>query len=119
VRIFLVILFSLALVLPSPAAQCSATVVSVSANNGQLALVNTSGKTIVHYVLVDPTQHSHDGSPRLYTGAFSPDQGIQTGKSFSFGSGSPDQITIDYVRFADGSSCGNGTTKEAKAAGAH
>jgi hypothetical protein len=101
------------------ASQCNPTVVAVSANNGALALVNTSGKTIVNYVLVDSTQRTANGTPRIYTGNFSRDQGVQTGKSISFGSGTPSQITIDYVRFADGSSCGNGTTREAKAAGAH
>jgi hypothetical protein len=100
------------------AAQCDPSVVTVS-GNAPLAMVNNSGKTIVNYVLVDSSQRTADGKPRIYTGKFASSEGVQTGKSISFGSGSPSQITIDYVRFADGSSCGNGTTREAKAAGAH
>ena len=118
-RIFVILLFSSITVATLNAAPCDASVVSVSGTNGQLALLNTSGKTIVNYVLLDSTQHAADGTPRMYTGRFSADQGVKTGQSITFGSGSPGQITIDYVRFADGSGCGNGTTKEAKAAGAH
>jgi len=119
-HIFTVFLLS-ASVSALSAAQCSPNVVAVSGggNNGALALVNTSGKTIVNYVLLDSGQRAADGTARTYTGKFVSNEGVQTGKSISFGSGSPSQITIDYVRFADGTSCGNGTTKEAKAAGAH
>jgi hypothetical protein len=117
-HIFTLLLLSAAVSTLS-AGQCNPSVVAISANNGALALVNTSGKTIVNYVLVDSSQRAADGKARIYTGKFSSSEGLQTGKSISFGSGTPSQITIDYVRFSDGSSCGNGTTREAKAAGAH
>ena len=79
---------------------------------------NTSGKPIVAYVVVDP-ERDENGKPRhTFSGVFTAPDWLRPGKSMDIGS-VPSMfhkpaILVDYVRTADGWSCGSAATNEAK-----
>jgi len=99
------------------AGECVQADVAISTAGGQTSIVNNSSKSITDYVLADPQQQAADG-PRTYTGHFATNE-FGPGKSVVFSADSSSgMVLIDFIRFADGSSCGNATTKEAKAVAA-
>jgi hypothetical protein len=95
------------------AAECSS--VRVVKSNGQIALQNASDKAIIAYVFAS-TEASSDGSPtHRYSGVFSGKDSLAPGKVIEHGKADPNpKFVVDYVRFADGSSCGDAVTTTAK-----
>ena len=89
-------------------------------NNNQVHIVvkNTSRSPIVAYVIAGGGR-STDGSPtKVYSGVYSGRDALQPGKSVQLdirqGAVSPLNLTVDYVRLADGSTCGKATTEAAR-----
>jgi hypothetical protein len=98
-----------------PGASCDTSSVVISTANGQTSLVNNSSKAITAYVLVNTQQRAADGMPRTFTGNFSRDNALAPGTSFLISAASETGITIDFLRFDDGSSCDNSKANQQKA----
>jgi hypothetical protein len=95
-------------------AECDSTSIRFVTAKDQLTIFNDSGKSIVAYVLASTEPKSKDGSPaRTYSGVFTGQKTLAPGSSIEVGQGSR-SVTVDYIRFADGSTCGNAITEQAK-----
>jgi hypothetical protein len=102
-------------------AECDSTAVAITTADGVLTITNNSSKPMVAYVLADAASKSNDGSPvRTYSAVFTGKDSLAPGKSMDVGKldSRPAAIFVDYIRFADGSTCGNTTTQQGKAAAA-
>ena len=102
-------------------AECDSTAVAITTNDGVLTITNNSSKPIVAYVLAGAALKSNDGSPvRTYSAVFTGKDSLAPSKSMDVGKmdSRPPAIFVDYIRFADGSTCGNTTTQQGKATAA-
>jgi len=98
-------------------ADCDSSAIRIDAAAGQLTIVNTSSKPIVAYVLANAETRSGDGTPATtFSGVFTGKDALAPRRSFDVGKidSRPKSILVDYVRFADGSTCGSVTTQQAK-----
>jgi hypothetical protein len=79
---------------------------------------NTSNRPVIAYVLASD-EKSVDGSPtRVYYGVYSSDDALGAGKSVEIdvrrNAADIPNLSADYVRLADGWSCGSTLTQEAR-----
>jgi len=74
---------------------------------------NISRKPLVAYVVAIQAKNSS----RVFSGVFTKGDSILPGAMLEVGSvpSSPDNMIVDYVRAADGWTCGDASTEEAKA----
>ena len=97
-------------------AECDPTTVRTAAAKDQLTIFNNSSKSVVAYVLATAESKSKDGSPiRTYSGVFTGPDSLAPGSSMEVGQADSRRISVDYIRFADGSTCGNAVAEQAKA----
>ena len=103
-------------VMALPGAECDSTTVWTATAKDQLTIFNNSSKSIVAYVLATAESKSKDGSPiRTYSGVFTGPDSLAPGSTMDVGKADSRSISVDYIRFADGSTCGNAVTEQAKA----
>ena len=89
-------------------------------DNGKETVVvkNVSGKPIVAYVVATDISQPTGDRVQVFSGVFTDGDSLHPGVSLAIGSVSSDtdlKPMIDYVRLADGSTCGAASTNEAKA----
>jgi len=102
-------------------AECgSAIKVNEQRRKGQVHILakNSSHTPLVAYVLAGEN-NSADGSPtKVYSGVFSGPSTLAPGKSIEVdvrqGDLARPHLFVDYVRLADGWTCGNAVTEDAK-----
>ncbi len=90
------------------AAECDSAI-QIIEEKGQLIIKNVSGKPIVAYVFTSVNSKSQDGSPtRTFSGTFGGGDSLGLGQSMEIGKAemAPKELSVDYVRFADGWRCG-------------
>ena len=119
---FLLLLAStmLGLTLSSLAGDCESTIQiqqEMRGGKNQVFIKNISEKPIVAYVVTNGTDAA--GNPvRSFYGVFTAGDSLHSNASMELGSlSSTDKeakLVIDYVRFADGTSCGAASTQQAK-----
>ncbi len=119
---FLLLLAStmLGLTLSAFAGDCESTIQiqqEMRGGKNQLFIKNISEKPIVAYVVTNGTDAA--GNPvRSFYGVFTAGDSFHANASMELGSLSSSdkeaKLVIDYVRFADGTSCGAASTQEAK-----
>ena len=101
------------------AAECDSGAIRTAKVKDQLIIFNNSSKPIVAYVLATAESKSKDGSPiRTYSGVFTGPDSLAPGSSMEVGKADSRLASVDYIRFADGSTCGNAITVQAKTASA-
>jgi hypothetical protein len=95
------------------AAECSS--VRVVESNGQIAIQNASEQAILAYIFAS-TDAGANGSPtHRYSGVFSGKDVFAPGKTIEHGKADSDvKFFVDYVRFVNGSTCGDAVTDAAK-----
>lgn len=79
---------------------------------------NVSGKPIVAYVVANEVRQPTGDQVHVFSGVFTDGDSLHPGASLAIGSVSSNadlKPMIDYVRLADGSTCGAASTNEAKA----
>jgi hypothetical protein len=98
------------------AAECDPNAIRSATQNGRLVITNNSGKPVVAYVMADKTKTSTDGSSvRTYSGVFTQGDSLKPDSSMEIAkSGSPADVGVNYLRFADGSACGAQATEAGK-----
>jgi hypothetical protein len=83
---------------------------------------NISGKPIVAYVVATEVNRTTGDRVQVFSGVFTDGDSLHPGASLAIGSVSSNATelkpVIDYVRLADGSTCGAASTNEAKAVAA-
>jgi hypothetical protein len=89
-------------------------------DNGKETVVakNVSGKPIVAYVVATEVSQPTGDQVHVFSGVFTDGDSLHPGASLAIGSVSSNadlKPMIDYVRLADGSTCGAASTNEAKA----
>jgi hypothetical protein len=100
---------------------CSSTIqLQHKKDNGKETVVvkNVSGKPIVAYVVATEVSQPAGDRVQVFSGVFTDGDSLHPGASLAIGSVSSNtdlKPVIDYVRLADGSTCGPASTNEAKA----
>ena len=107
-RIAALLCLIFALPFTSSAAECDSTVQIIEAG-GQLVIKNVSGKLIVGYFLTNAQSKSQESATRTYSGKFSGEDSLGAGQSMEIGKAdiASKELSVDYVRFADGWQCGD------------
>jgi hypothetical protein len=98
------------------AAECN-SVLQVIKVKDRLVIKNTSENPIVAYSINSRESRSQDGSPtRTFEGAFGGEDSLGSGQSMEIGKAdiAPTELSVDYVRFADGSQCGMAPSEQDK-----
>jgi hypothetical protein len=79
---------------------------------------NSSGKSIVAYVVVDTPQAPQDYRTLTFRGLFTNGDSMRPGSSMNLGSlerrKTQGSLFVDYVRLADGTTCGKAESSDAK-----
>ena len=107
-RIVSLLCLSFSLSFALSAAECDSAI-QVNEKKGQLLIKNISGKPIVGYVLTRVNSKSQHGSrTRTYSGTFGGEDSLGPGQSMEIGKAdaAPKELSVDYVRLADGWRCG-------------
>ena len=75
---------------------------------GQLIIRNISGKPIVGYFLTNAQSKAQESATRTYSGRFTGEDSLGPGQSMEIGKAdiTSKELSVDYVRFADGWQCG-------------
>lgn len=85
----------------------------------QFIAKNISKRPIIAYVVTDDRGDAGGNPVHVFSGVFTGDDSFHPGASMEIGSSSSSKSQskplVDYVRLADGWSCGAASTKEAKA----
>ena len=86
----------------------------------QFVAKNISKRPIIAYVVTDDTRDASGNPLHVFSGVFTGGDALHPGASMEIGSVSSSRnqpkFLVDYVRLADGWSCGAASTKEAKVA---
>jgi hypothetical protein len=99
------------------AQDCDSSIqVSERTSDKQLVLTNGTSKPITAYVLRSVAVDANDSAIRTMSGVFSGKDSLEPQKSMDLGASDAGtaRMVIDYVRFADGSSCGPANTPRAQ-----
>ena len=107
-RIAVLLCLSFGLSFAASVAECDSAI-QIIEKKGQLIIKNISGKPIVAYALTSGNSKSQDGSPtRTSSGTFGGGDSLRPGRSMEIGKAdiAPKELSVDYVRFADGWRCG-------------